>query len=315
MTAFGWLAWLLAAFGRPGAEARLAPVAGWPAVPAGWSFTMVSNISGDSRGRIYVASRGDHPITIFEGDGRFAGTMGDADIRPSTNYDLTVSPPRPISVKRWVHGIFVDSTDNVWVTDLGRHVVMKFSPRGKLLLTLGTLDKPGESPTNFNQPSSVAVAPTGEVYVADGYGNSRVAKFASDGKFVRAWGKKGSGPGEFNTPHALALDGRGRVYVAERLNNRVSVFDSDGKFLAQWTGLDHADAIFIHNGRAYVGTGADKRLVRFDLDGRNAVDVAPPGNFGYTHGIYLDRAGDLYVADPIADDAHKPPTKFALSGR
>jgi DNA-binding beta-propeller fold protein YncE len=224
---------LLPALVGAGSESKFAVVEGWAKVSAGWSFTMVSNISGDSRGRIYVASRGEHPIAIFEPDGRLVGTMGERDIPPTMNYNLTVSPPQPISVKRWVHGIHVDPWDNVWVTDLARHIVLKFSPQGKLLLTLGTPGQSGESPAHFFQPSSVAVGRTGDVFVADGYGNARVVKFSADGKFVRAWGKKGSAPGEFDTPHCVALDARGRVYVAERMNNRVSVFAGDV--------LDHLD--------------------------------------------------------------------------
>ena len=298
-----------------GSESKFSVVEGWPKIPAGWSFTMVSNISGDSRGRIYVASRGDHPITIFEPDGKFVGTMGENDIPPTMNYDLTVSPRKPISVKRWVHGIHVDPSDNVWVTDLARHIVLKFSPQGKLLLTLGTPGESGESPKHFFQPSSVAVGRTGDVFVADGYGNSRIVKFSADGKYVRAWGKKGSAPGEFDTPHCVALDALGRVYVAERVNNRVSVFDGDGRFLAQWTGLKGADAVTVHDNFVYVGTGPEKRLIRFDLEGRNLGDAVPAASLGYPHGIYIDRGGNLYVADPIADDAHKPPIKAAVRGK
>ena len=161
---------LLPALVGAGSESKFSVVEGWPKIPAGWSFTMVSNISGDSRGRIDVCQPRDHPITIFEPDGKFVGTMGENDIPPTMNYDLTVSPRKPISVKRWVHGIHVDPSDNVWVTDLARHIVLKFSPQGKLLLTLGTPGQSGESPKHFFQPSSVAVGATGDVFVADGYG-------------------------------------------------------------------------------------------------------------------------------------------------
>ena len=99
------------------------------------------------------------------------------------------------------------------------------------------------------------------------------------------------------------------------MNDRVSVFDGDGRFLAQWTGLDRADAVAVHGDFVYVGTGREKRLIRFSLDGRNLGDAVPAASLGYTHGIYLDRGGNLYVADPIADDAHKPPIKAAARGR
>ncbi|MBM3525409.1 MAG: hypothetical protein FJX57_20870, partial [Alphaproteobacteria bacterium] len=229
----------------------------------------------------------------------------------STAYNLTVSPPIPISVKRWVHGIHVDRRDNVWVTDLGRHVVMKFSPKGTLSMTLGTYDKPGESPSNFYAPSSVAVGRSGAVYVADGYGNSRIVQFGPDGRFIRTWGKKGSGRGEFDTPHCVALDDRDNVYVAERMNDRVQVFDPNGRFLAEWPGLERADAVFIRDGFAYVGTGREKGLYRYTLDGKRLGKLGPDGAFGYTHGIYLDRRGVLYTADPIAEDARQAPRAFA----
>jgi DNA-binding beta-propeller fold protein YncE len=104
--------------------------------------------------------------------------------------------------------------------------------------------------------------------VADGYGNSRVVKFSPKGKYLKAWGKKGSGPGEFDTPHGIAIDAKGNVYVAERLNNRVQVFDSEGRFLAQWLNHPRADSIFINKeGQAYVGTGKGD-IYRLGLSGR-----------------------------------------------
>jgi DNA-binding beta-propeller fold protein YncE len=296
-------------------DAPLELVAGWPKLPAGWTFTMVSNISADSRGRIYVASRGDQPIAVVVPSGRFVGTLGEDAIQPAMNYDLTVSPPKPISVKRWAHGIHVDGSDNIWVTDLARHIVLKLDPKGKVLMTLGTLGQHGESPAHFNQPSSVAVARSGSIYVADGYGNSRVVQYTPDGKFVRAWGRKGRGRGEFDTPHCIAVDDRGNVYVAERMNNRVQVFDPAGKFLAEWPDIARADAITIRGGVAYVGTGAEKRLYRYDLNGKRLGEVGAPGTVGYTHGIYVSASGELYVADPIAEDAHKAPAKFAPRAR
>jgi len=284
----------------------------WPKLPEGWKFRMVSNIAGDSKGRIYVAHRGEHPIVIFDKTGKFLGSVGDGVLQQSVNYNLTVNPPIPISREYWAHGLHVDRWDNVWVTDLGRQVVMKFSPEGKLLMTLGTLDQSGESPKNFHQPSSVTVSPSGDIYVSDGYGNSRVVKFSPTGQYLKTWGKKGSGPGEFDTPHCITTDAKGNVYVAERLNNRIQVFDSEGRFLAQWPNYPRADSICItREGQAYVGTGkGDTRLYKLDLSGRLIEAFGTENLFGYPHGIFVDSEGSVYIADPIADSASKPPSRF-----
>jgi hypothetical protein len=282
----------------------------WPRMPEGWKFRMVSNIAGDSKGRIYVAHRGAHPVVFFDKTGKFLGSLGEGVFQQSVNYNLTVNPPIPISREYWAHGLHVDPSDNVWVTDLGRQVVMKFSRDGKLLMTLGTLDQSGESPRNFHQPSSVAVAPSGDIYVADGYGNSRVVKFSSEGKYLKAWGKKGSGPGDFDTPHGIAVDAKGNVYVAERLNNRIQVFDSEGHFLAQWPNYSRADSIFItRKGQAYVGTGKGD-IYKLDLSGRLLETIGIEKALGYPHGIFVDSGGSLYIADPIANSASQPPRRF-----
>ena len=151
------------------------------------------------------------------------------------------------------HGIHVDRDGNVWVTDgLGRggkgHQVFKFSPDGKLLLTLGKANTPGSGPDEFNAPSAVVVAPNGDIFVADGHGgntNARIVKFASDGKFIKTWGKKGSAPGELDIPHAIAMDSQGRLFVGDRQNNRIQIFDQDGKFLDQWAQFSRPSGIYI----------------------------------------------------------------------
>jgi len=302
-----FLLWSLALFAEA-PEFSLDPT--WPKMPESWKFRMVSNLGGDSKGRIYVAHRGAHPIVFFDKTGKFLGSLGDEVLKQSVNYNLTVNPPIPISREYWVHGLHIDPWDNVWVTDLGRQVVMKFSREGKLLMTLGTLDQSGESPENFHQPSSVAVAPSGDIYVADGYGNSRVVKFSPDGKYLKTWGKKGSSPGEFDTPHGIAVDAKGNVYVAERLNNRIQVFDSEGQFLAQWPNYSRADSIFItRKGQAYVGTGKGD-IYELDLSGRLLQTIGTEKALGYPHGVFVDSEGSLYIADPIANSASQPPRRF-----
>ena len=146
----------------------------------------------------------------------------------------------------WPHGFDIDRDGNVWVTDAvvanrtprgdmrGQQVV-KFSPDGKVLMKLGVPGMPGDGPAHFNSPSDVVVAPNGDVFVADGHnenGNNRVVKFSKDGKFIKEWGKTGYAPGEFRALHAIAMDSRGRIFVGDRFNNRVQLFDQEGKPLA-----------------------------------------------------------------------------------
>ena len=138
------------------------------------------------------------------------------------------------------------------------HQVFKFSPDGKVLLTLGKAGVAGNGPDTFNQPSDVVVGANGDIFVADGHGgnsNARIVKFSKDGKFIKTWGKKGFGPGEFDTPHALALDSRGRLFVGDRNNNRIQIFDQDGKFLEEWAQFGRPSGVFIDgNDFVYVPT-------------------------------------------------------------
>jgi len=189
-------------------------------MPAGWKFGRVSAVASDSDGNVYVFHRGDKadPLIVFDPKGRYLRSWGKG---------LFGNP----------HGLRIDRENNVWVTDSGDHLVMKFTRDGKLLMTLGARKKAGTDDKTFNRPTDIAFTPSGDFYVSDGYGNSRVVKFTRDGKYITAWGKKGTGPGEFNTPHVVAVDSEGLVYVSDRENNRIQIFDGNGKFLRQWTHL------------------------------------------------------------------------------
>jgi hypothetical protein len=295
----------------PRGNSRYVQAPDWPRLPEGWKFRMACNVAGDSRGRIFVAHRGAHPLLCFDREGKYLGSFGDKEIERSVTYNLTVTPATAISREYWLHGLHVDRRDNVWVTDIGRHIVMKFSPEGKLLLTLGKPDTSGETPELFNQPTALAVSVKGDIYVADGYGNSRVVKFSPEGRYVKAWGRKGAGRGEFDTPHGIAVGPDGDVYVAERVNKRVQVFDPDGRFQAEWPSTESAESIFLtRDGHALLGTGHTKSIFTLDLRGRRISTESSGGELSYAHGLFQDAEGSLYVADPVSGSAAMPPSKF-----
>ena len=173
----------------------------------------------------------------------------------------------------WPHGLHVDREGNVWVTDAASaqaiemaakggvkagHQVFKFSPDGQLLMTLGEAGVGGTDERHFRSPSSVAVAANGDIFVADGHelnGNNRVMKFSKDGRFIKQWGKTGYGPGEFRTLHGIAIDRQGRIFVADRNNNRIQLFDQEGKHLSTWTQFGTPSGIaFDDRGQIYVAT-------------------------------------------------------------
>jgi DNA-binding beta-propeller fold protein YncE len=131
--------------------------------------------------------------------------------------------------------VLCDGDDNVWLIDDGGHIIYKLSSEGEVLFTLGVKDVAGEDGTHFNQPTDLTFGPLGEMYVSDGYGNKRIAKFDKDGTFIKQWGSEGTKRGQFTLPHAIGSDHEGLVYVADRENWRVQVFNPDGIFLTQWT--------------------------------------------------------------------------------
>jgi sugar lactone lactonase YvrE len=235
------------------------------------------------------------------------------------------------------HGIHVDKDGNVWVTDAraatpdelqkfpdakGKgHSVVKFSPEGKVLLTLGKPGTAGDSPA-LNEPCDVVTAPNGDIFVSEGHSGQnanvppntvgRISKFSKDGKFIKAWGKLGSAPGEFRTPHALAFDSRGRLFVSDRGNVRLQIFDQDGKFLAEWKQFSRVSGIHIdkddtlyaidsessatsHPGwkkGVRIGSAKDGK-VRFFIPGHQT--ATPEGAAG--EGVTVDAAGNVYGAE------------------
>jgi sugar lactone lactonase YvrE len=261
----------------------------WGTLPAGRSWGGVSAIDIDRDGRsVWAAER-----------------CGGTDCaRSSLAPVLKLGPSGTVVVSFGAglfvvpHGMHVDRDGNVWVTDASDgsntapgkgHQVFKFSPDGKLLLTLGKAGEFGDGPDVFNRPSDVVVAPNGDIFVADGHGgtsNNRIMKFSADGRYLARWGRRGSAPGEFDLPHSLAMDSRGRLFVADLNNFRIQVFTQDGTFLFEWKQFGMPGGLFID--------GHDTLYVADSLSGS---DRHP----GWVRGIRIGRASDGVVTGFIAD--------------
>jgi sugar lactone lactonase YvrE len=207
----------------------------------------------------------------------------------------------------------VDREGNIWVTD-GRgkdgkgQQVFKLGPDGKVLMTLGKAGVASDGPDTFNQPSDVAIAPNGDIFVADGHGgdsNARIVKFSKGGKFIKTWGRKGSAPGEFDTPHNLAFDSQGRLFVADRGNSRIQIFDQDGKFLHEWKQFGRPSGIYIdRNDTLYAADSESdekrnpgwKRGIRIGSarDGSVTAFILDPDPNGSQEGVVADTKGNVY---------------------
>ena len=289
----------------------------WAKLPAGWSWTEVAGVAADSRDRVYVFNRGEHPVMVFGPDGTFLASWGEGQFA------------RP-------HGIFIGPDDAVYCTDDCDHTVRKFTPDGRLLLTLGVSGKPSDTGAAgmdyrtvvragppFNYPTNLALSPEGELYVSDGYGNARVHKFSPDARLLLSWGEPGGGPGQFRLPHGIAVDRQGTVYVADRENSRVQLFTPGGQYLCEWADVARPCQVFVDGaGQVYVaelglhagawpGTkapGADAPGGRVSVFDRHGTLLArwgggrcpcAPGDFFAPHGICVDSRGDVYVAEVV----------------
>lgn len=290
----------------------------WPQRPENVAWLATPGIFVDSKDQVWVFTRANPPVQVYTAGGKFVRAWGD---------DLIPEGPKGLGS----HQIRIDREGMVWLVDAARHVVLKCTPEGKLLKTLGTPGEPGCDATHFNRPTDVAITPDGQVFVTDGYGNARVVHLDAEGKYVKSWGKLGTGPGEFNLPHSIVVDSQGRLYVADRNNARVQVFDQQGKFLDQWQDLlvpwglciTAEDEIWVCGSspmpwREEDGVlgcpPKDQLVMRLDTTGRllqlwtipkGTDGEEKPGELNWVHGIGVDSQGNLYAGDIVGQRAQK----------
>ena len=249
---------------------------GWAKLPVGHSFQGPSGVAVDSHDRVYVYQRQGPPVLVFDRQGHFLAPWD-----------------RPGGVPADAHHVHVGPDDTVYLVDRDAHQVLQYTSDGELLSSMGTRDRAAlQAP--FNHPADICVAPSGELFVADGYGNSSVHRFTADGVYISSFGGPGRGPGEFLVPHAVRVSNDGRVYVADRENNRVQVFTTDGQFVDQWTDFKCPMGIHIDAQQTVYVTDQVPRISILNLDGEL---LARGRTFEYAHQVYTDSRGDIYGID------------------
>jgi hypothetical protein len=287
------------------------PGVDWGQLPAGRKWGSTASVSTAPDGTIWVADR----CGRFGAGGDLCGGAN-ATIDPIFQFDTSGKLLKSFGAGLFIspHKLTIDSDGNLWMADNGQHLVMKLDQNGKILMTLGKKGVAGPGNDEFDAPTEVAIAPNGDIFVADGHtgpgtavGNSRVVKFDKTGKFIRAFGKKGMGPGEFDLPHTLAFDSRGRLFVGDRQNNRIQIFDQDGRFIAQWFQFGRPSGIYIdkRTDTLYVAD-SESRDGRTNLGHNGLPDTGYGFNLGGRRGIRIGSARDGLVKYLIPDTCPYP---------
>ncbi|MHB9879256.1 peptidyl-alpha-hydroxyglycine alpha-amidating lyase family protein [Pacificimonas sp. ICDLI1SI03] len=303
----------------------------WEKMPAGFSHRDVTGVATDSKDRVFLFTRFPHRVLIYDRGGNFIGAWGD-------------------EIFTMAHGLTIGPDDRVYCVDNGDHSIRVFSLEGEAIMTLGVPGEPSDTGYEANPPyevhacecirypggpfngcTNLAVAPNGELFVADGYRNCRVHRFTAEGELIGSWGEIGTGPGEFHLPHGIACDAEGRVVVCDRENDRIQIFSPEGEFLEEWTDVQRpCDIAFDGDGLAYVaelwrpkgkksfvhGEMMEDRPGRVSVLDRNGKVLDrwggsssarhEPGNFIAPHSITVDGHGDVYVAEVTYSFALRP---------
>jgi DNA-binding beta-propeller fold protein YncE len=259
----------------------------WAKLPKGWNFGECAGVAVDEDDNVWVLHRGAHPVLQFDRHGKLLQSWGDGLLRSG-------------------HGIAIAPDRNIWLIDVKGHVLLKCNREGRVLWIIG--QRQGNAVGNeqhegFNEPTAIDFAPNGDLFVSDGYVNSRVVKLNKDGEYITHWGKKGTGDGEFDLVHDVLLGPDERVYVCDRNNDRVQIFDLNGKFLEKWThlGKPYDLTYFAPEKALYMCDGVNGRIARLslkgDILGATGSYGSIPGRLTSAHNIAVDSRGDIYVSE------------------
>lgn len=258
-------------------------------LPEGETFGLISRLTTDSRDRLYVFQRKDPAVLVFDRDGKFLHSWGNGEFKRAHGFKIV--------------------GDLVYATDQTDNVAMIYTLEGKFIQQLGTRGQhsdtgcedwhnlPLRAAGPFNHPTEMMPGPSGDLYVTDGYRNSRVHRFSKDGELIQSWGQPGkTAPGEFHLPHSMAISPDGNLYVSDRANCRVQIFSPDGKFIGMWTGMGGPnDMARDRNGIFYLleqATATSKPAVSV-RDGNGA--VLTRWEMPHAHGMGIDSSGNIYV--------------------
>ena len=289
-------------------------------------------VATNSKGFIYVYTRTGNPAATLGTRRTFARSAARLfEFDPAGKFTREIGQESYGFV--FAHTVRVDRQDNIWVVDEGSNMVIKFDPQGRIVMTMGRKPEalnttasvapppapatPPQGPQgvglagdNFNRPTDVAWDAAGNIYVSDGYGNSRIAKFDKNGVYIRSWGSRGTAPGQFNIPHTIAVDAKGLVYVGDRGNNRIQVFDSDGNYKTSFINVGAPSAICITNGptqylfasNSNPSTTMDNgEIYKMTLDGKIVGRFGTAGKllkeFGSVHEMDCRSESELYVGE------------------
>ena len=268
----------------------------WGKTPSGLSLGVVTGVAVDSQERVYICQQQqDPPVMVFDRDGNYLRSWGTGLIKEP-------------------HTIYIGPDDVLYLADRGDHVALKLTLDGQLLLELGNRGTPSDTGCTedegvvlraagpFNRPTRMSPSPSGDLYVSDGYRNSRVHRFSAQGGFVASWGEPGTNdPGQFYSPHSLWIDPDGLIYVCDRKNNRVQTFSTTGQFTGQWPNVSLPTDLHIdHSGIIYLAERQDNETLKNWITVRDRTgQVLARCDTPRSHQIWVDRHGDIYLVSGL----------------